>query len=402
MLTYKVQLIFGTDAARTHWVEQMRLVRECYNFASKIAFDEKLPLGIKPFHHRLYREERDIFPALPAQMCIKVYKQVLANYRTVKENKVELEKPLFMKRPASILDKRLYSRLTPESICLSAGDGEKRQEVRFVRYPKFDEMAAKYKMSDPILQYDERNDVFYLCVPFLTPDANPIPESYLGVDLGLKRLATLSDGTAIVDKNYLARRRRIRHNKRIMQKHKKDSHSARRKLKALRRGEMNVSNEMCHLVANEILSHEGSVVVMEDLSKIKQKTSRTEEGHKRRRHNNRMSQVPFFLLRQILTYKAPLRGKRVETVPPQYTSQEDCRTGGREGCRRQGCRFYAADGLVFDADWNAAINICNRKHPAPFVLPLDGQLNFVGGRSQHANRGSGNRPASPHALAVGS
>ena len=386
MLTYKVQLIFGTDAARTHWVEQMRLVRECYNFASKIAFDEKLPLGIKPFHHRLYREERETFSALPAQMCIKVNQHVLSNYRTIRENKVDLVKPLYMKRPALRLDKRLYSRLTKESIGLSAGDGRKRQEVRFLRYPKFDEMAAKYEMSDPVLQYDERRDTFYLCVPFLTPDANPIPESYLGVDLGLKRLATLSDGTAIVDKNYLARRRRIRHNKRIMQRHKKDSHSARSKLKMLCRREMNVSKEMCHLVANEILSHEGSVVVMEDLSKIKQTTSKTGEGYKRRRHNSRMSQVPFFQLRQILTYKAPLRGKRVETVPPQYTSQEDCRTGSREGCRRQGCRFYTADGLIFDADWNAAINICNRKHPTPFSLPLDGRLNFVGRQCQEANR----------------
>ena len=386
MLTYKVQLKFGTDAARAHWVEQMHLVRDCYNFASKIAFDEKLPLGMKPYHHRLYREERETFSALPAQMCIKVNQLVLSNYRTIRENKVKLEKPLFMKRPAVRLDKHLYSRLTPESICLSMGDGSRRLEVKFVRYKKFDEMAAKYEMSDPILQYDERRDVFYLCVPFVTPDANPIPESYLGVDLGLKRLATLSDGTAIVNKNYLARRRRIRHSKRIMQRHKKDSHSARRKLKMLRRKEVNVSKEMCHLVANEILSHEGSVVVMEDLSKIKQTTSKTEEGHRRKRHNSRMSQVPFFRLRQILTYKAPLRGKRVETVPPQYTSQEDCRTGSKEGCKRQGCRFYTADGLVFDADWNAAINICNRKHPTPFKMPLDGGLNFVGRHCQEANR----------------
>ena len=402
MLTYKVQLKFGTDAARAHWVEQMRLVRDCYNFASKIAFDEKLPFGMKPFHHRLYREERETFSALPAQMCIKVNQHALSNYRTVRENKVELEKPLKMKRPAIRLDKRIYSRLTSESICLSSGDGGRRQEVKFIRYPKFDEMAAKYEMSDPILQYDERRDRFYLCVPFVTPDGEPIPESYLGVDLGLKRIATLSDGTAIVDKGYLARRRRIRHNKSIFRRHKKKSHSARRKLKTLGRKEQNVSKEMCHLVANEILSHEGSVVVMEDLTKIKQRTSKTEEGRNRRRHNNRMSQVPFFLLRQILTYKAPLRGKRVATVPPRSTSQEDCRTGSRDGCKRQGCRFYTADGLVFDADWNASINICNRKHPTPFSLPLDGRLNFVGRRSQHANSGSGNRPASPHALAVGS
>ena len=364
----------------------MCLVRDCYNFASAIVFNEKVPLGMMPFHKRLYREEREKLPSLPAQMCIKVNQLVLANYRTVRENKAELEKPLEMKRPSINLDKRLYSRMTRESFCLSSGDRNKRTEVKFVRYPKFDEMASRYKMCDPVLQYDERNDDFYACIPFLAIDTTPMPDSYIGVDLGLKRIATLSDGTAIVDKNYLARRRRIRHNKSIYRRHKKNSHSARRKLKALRRKEQNVSKEMCHIVANEILSHEGSVVVMEDLSKIKQTTSKTEEGHKRKRHNNRMSQVPFFQLRQILTYKAPLLGKRVATVPPQYTSQEDCRNGSMEGCKRQGCRFYTADGLVFDADWNASINICNRKHPTPFSLPLDGRLNFVGRPCQEVNR----------------
>lgn len=401
MLTYKTKLNFASEKARTFWVKQMCLVRDCYNFASAIAYSEKLPLSIKSYHHRLYREEREKFPALSSQMCIKVNQLVLANYRTARENKVELEKPLEMKRPAIGLDKRIYSRMTREAFCLSSGDRNKRTEVKFVRYPKFDEMAAKYRMCDPILQCNEKTGDFYACIPFLVLDTTPLPDAYIGVDLGLKRIATLSDGTAITDKEYLARRRRIRHNKRIWQSHKKCSHSARRKLRNLRRREFKGSKDFCHKLANQILAHSGSVVVMEDLSKIKRTTATTKEGFKRRRHNNRMSQVPFFQLRQILMYKAPLCGKRVETVPPQYTSQEDCRNGKKEGCRRQGCRFYTADGLVFDADWNAAINIRNRKHPASFKLPLDGQLNFVGRHSQNANRGLGNQPASPQALAVG-
>ena len=417
MQTYKTKLVFDDPKARAFWVGQMRVVRDCYNYVSKIAFDEKTPLNIKVYHNRFYRAEREAFPTLPAQMCIKVYKQVLANYRTVADKKKkeeqeearkrkwfekkglpvpqkepdddEEEKPIEMKNPSIGLDKRLYSNLTRESFKLSDGESKRRSLVSFVLYPKFNEMAARYRMCDPILQYDEKNDVFYACVPFLTLDTTPLPESYIGVDLGMKRIATLSDGTAIVDKDYLARRRRIRHNKSVFRRHKKRSHSARRKLNALRCRERNMSKDFCHHVANEILKHDGSVIVMEDLSKIKKRTAKTEEGHKRKRHNNAMSQVPFFQLKQMLTYKAPLVGKRVETVPPQYTSQEDCRTQSKEGCVRKGCRFYTADGMVFDADWNAAINICNRKHPTPFRLPFDGRLNFVGRRRQHANRGSG-------------
>ena len=405
MLTYKTKLVFPSQKAYDFWTERMLLIRECYNFASKIAFEEKLPLGQMAFHKRLYRAERLAFPALPAQMCIKVNQQVLANYKTAKENRHDLERPLDMKNPSVRLDERLYSHLTPESFRLSTGDGKRRSEVRFVLYPKFREMATAYQMRDPVLTYNEKTREFFACVPFLVPVASEPQqeEKCLGVDLGVKRIATLSDGTAIRDKAYLARRRRIRHNKRVFQRHKAHSHSARRKLKLLRRKEFNFSKNFCHHVANEILRHDGNVVVMEDLTKIKRSTSRTKDGYKRTRHNNKMSQVPFFQLKQILTYKALLRGKRVATVSPQYTSQEDCRTQSKEGCARKGCRFYTADGKVFDADWNAAINVCNRHRPTPFRLPLDGRLNFVGRHRQHANRGKGHaRPASPQALAVGS
>ena len=194
----------------------------------------------------------------------------------------------------------------------------------------------------------------------------------------MKRIATLSDGTAYSDKKYLTNRRKIRHNKRMLQKHNKHSHSAKTKLKKLRLKEANVSKNMCHHLANEILKHNGSVIVMEDLTKIKQSTSKTKNGYKRKRHNNAISQVPFYQLRQILTYKALLKGKRVETVSPEYTSRQDCRTQSGVGCKRIGCRFYTKDNMVFDADWNASINIMNRyKHSNSFDLPIDGRLNLI-------------------------
>lgn len=398
MLTYKTRLNFETEKVRSFWVGQMSLVKGCYNFMAKIVFDEKIPLNIKAFHNRFYRAAREAYSDLPAQMCIKVYKQVLANYRTISGNNGDLEKPLEMTRPSIGLDKRLYSGMTRESFRLSTGDRNRRTEVKFVRYPKFDEMAEKYRMCDPVLQYDERSDTFYACIPFLALGTTPLAESHLGVDLGMKRIATLSDGTAIVDKEYLARRRWIRHNKSELRRHKRKSHSARRKLKSIRRREMNMCKDFCHRVANEILRHDGATIVMEDLSRIKRRTAKTKAGHNRTRHNNAMSQVPFFKLRQILTYKAPLVGKQVATVSPQYTSQEDCRTQSKEGCVRKGCRFYTADGRVFDADWNAAINVCNRHHPTPFRLPIDGGLNFVGRHGQEANSESGKPILQAHRL----
>lgn len=393
MITYKVKLMFDCQEVYDFWVGQLSIVRDCYNFVSKIAFDEKTSTNLKAFHARFYCAEREAFPDIPAQMCVKIYKQVLANYKSVKSNGHEIDGPLVMKNPVIQLDKRLYSGMTRESFKISNGYGNHRTVVKFLTYPKFNEYADKYRMCDPVMKYDERSGEFYACIPFLTLPTTPHSESYLGVDLGMKRIATLSDGTAYSDKKYLANRRKIRHNKRMFKKHKEKSHSARRKLAKLCHKEANVSKNMCHHLANAILRHHGSVIVMEDLTGIKQTTSKTKDGFKRKRHNNAIAQVPFFRLKQILTYKALLKGKRVETVSPDYTSQEDCRTQSNIGCQRTGCRFHTADGLVFDADWNASINIRNRlKHSTSFDLPLDGRLNLVDRFCQRTDRRI--RPAS--------
>ena len=125
---------------------------------------------------------------------------------------------------------------------------------------------------------------------------------------------------------------------------------------------------------------------MEDLSGIKTK-------NRGKRFNNKQAQVPYFDLRRILTYKAPLQGKIVVTVNPYYTSQDDYRN--LERGKRKGCRYYAIDGKVFDADWNASINIANRytlkkkakgvKLPVSFNVPIDGALNLIGKPYQLAN-----------------
>ena len=96
----------------------------------------------------------------------------------------------------------------------------------------------------------------------------------------------------------------------------------------------------------------------------------------------------FILFKSILTYKATLVGKQVVSVSPIYTSQTDCRTNKRDG-KRLGCRYYCADGIVFDADWNASVNIAQKsKHPLSNVLPIDGTLQFLSGREQSTSQSS--------------
>lgn len=195
--------------------------------------------------------------------------------------------------------------------------------------------------------------------------------------MGCRRLITTSNGDAIKSTDYLRQKRKIRYLKRILNSKKKNSHSARTKLKKIKHKEHNYSKQYIEKTVNCILKNSNeSNIAIEDLTKIKKKTYK-----KYGTHNNRISQIPFYMFKEILTYKATLYGKEVKTVSPAFTSQLDCTTNRRDG-KRQGCRYYSVNGNVLDADWNAAINIKNRaenvKHLISYVkLPLDGSINIL-------------------------
>jgi IS605 OrfB family transposase len=117
----------------------------------------------------------------------------------------------------------------------------------------------------------------------------------------------------------------------------------------LKRKERNQNKNQTHLIANSILKTEADTICLENLKSIKRKKNPYQNKHS-------ISQVPLYELRRVITYKAQNQGKMVLLVCPQYTSQTDCVSGKIEGERR-GCRFYSKNGLIYDADINASINI---------------------------------------------
>ena len=338
-----------------------------YNDISRMIFDSKCSLGLTKVHALVYEPIREKYPTIPAQSVIKMYKDAISNLRSCKRKSCPVRF-----NPSMRLDKRLYSKLTPSSISLPSSKRNKRVVVKFQTYDKFNELAEQYTMTDPLIFM--KNNEIWLSVTFNIPSKPVVDETYLGVDLGIRRIFTTSDGLSYKGKELNSIKRRIRYNRRKLQS--KGTQSAKRKLKKLAHTEKNVNKNYTHLICNKILDTDKSVIVLEDLKGIKQKTSKTKDGFKRTKHNNRISQVSFFMIKNILTYKALLKGKRVETVSPSYTSQIDSMTGKRDG-QRKGCRYYASSGLVYDADWNAAINIRNRKHFTSFDTPIDGKLNLV-------------------------
>ena len=296
------------------------------------------------------------------------------------------------------LDKRLY-KIQNNTIKLTTNG--KQILCSFNPYPRFQELMEKYPSCDPLI-FVRENEI-WLSVTF-DDSVNPLPDNYcIGVDLGINRTAVTSEGLFISDKNYLKSRRIIRYIKRMINsKKKKNIHklkkgnSCRKHLKKIRRYETNLSKNYIHHVVNKILdSTKANTIVIEDLSGIKkQRKNKKFNPEIQRKFNNRQSQVPYYLFHTILSYKAQAQGKRVETVNPYNTSKDDYRNLP-QGIRK-GCRYYASDGKVFDADLQASINIGQRwsnvmkkqkvNLPVSFVEPVDGFYGLNGqGAVSHPN-----------------
>lgn len=364
-LTYNIELITNQEE-KEQIVSFLTLQKDIVNYISANIFNKKPILSLKIIHDQNYNLVKTEYSNAPSQLIIKSEQEALSNYKTLKSNKHKIDEPVLKHNLSVRLDKRLYSNFTQTSIKLNIGL-DKRVIFKFKLYDKVVELFSKYKPSDPLM-FVKHNRIFLACT-FEIPETLIKDETILGIDLGMRRMFTTSDGDSLSSSEYLKTKRKIRYLKRCLQS--KGTKKSKKHLKKAKRKEFNYSKNYTHHIANSILKTDKSIIVMEDLSKIKTKKNKYQ-------NLNAKSQIPFFMLRTILTYKAPLHGKKVVTVNQSYTSLNDCRN--LENGIRKGCRYYAVDGCVYDADWNASINIANRysEHPIPFRLPVDGGLNFVG------------------------
>ena len=370
-ITYNIKIKFEKQKDHDFWFNLLNTQKDVYNFASKLIFEKKPNTMIKEYHDILYNKIKEKFD-ISSQTIIRTEKDILSTFRSIKSNKHKITKAPEKKNLGFRLDQRLYSNFNKNSIKLISSVSHKRCTAYLHLYPKIIELFNNYKTCDPLIFY--RNNEFYLSVTFKIVDKIKQNDDILGLDLGCRRLVTTSDGDCIHSKDFNKQKRKIRYLKRVLNSKKKNSHSARTKLKKLSKKEHNISKQYIEKSVNTILRNTNkSIIVIEDLTKIKQSTKK-----KYGSHNNRISQVPFYMFKQILSYKAPLYGKEVKTVNPFMTSQTDSQTGKWKG-ERKGCRFYSVNGLIYDADWNAAINIAKKsvKHPISYCLPLDGKLNIL-------------------------
>lgn len=346
-LTYNTRLVFQSDSDKDKIVGMLEKQRFAWNECSKIKFN--IPTNsIVLLHGQFYTKFRQSQPEIPSQVVISAEQSVLSAYRSIKSNKQKLDKPPEKKKLSIRLDKRTYSYKNGVFSIISL---EKRVKCSPYIYPKLQELISKYRFCDPLLF--EKDGEIWICLTFDIPEILSQNKLVVGVDVGICNLAATSEGNLYQDKQFNGRKRKLRFNKRKLQSKSKTSKSARRKLKKLKRKERNINQNFSHHLTNKIISDtKADTIVLENLKSIKVKKHKYQ-------NKNRISQVPMFELRRILTYKALLNNKQVITVSPAYTSQIDHRTGKLDG-KRIGGRYIGKDGQILHADCNAACNIALR------------------------------------------
>jgi putative transposase len=185
-----------------------------------------------------------------------------------------------------------------------------------------------------------------------------VPENtgpVIGIDLGIKSLATLSDGEVIPNPRHLKRRlKKLKRLQRVVSRRQKGSQNRKKAVRRLARLHRQIKNQR-HNTLHQVtarLAKTKSVLVIEDLH-----VSGMMKNH---RLAQAIGDVGFAEFKRQLLYKASWYGARVILADRWEPSSKRC-----SGC---GCldadltladRTYSCEqcGLVLDRDLNAAMNL---------------------------------------------
>jgi putative transposase len=215
-------------------------------------------------------------------------------------------------------------------------------------------------------------------------EEQPVPENtgpVVGIDLGIKHLATLADGEVIPNPRHLKRRlKKLKRLQRAVSRRQKGGKNRRkeaRKLARLHRRIKNQRHNTLHQVTTR-LAKTKSVLVIEDLQ--------VAGMLKNHRLAQAIGDVGFAEFRRQLLYKATWYGSRVLLADRWEPSSKTCSGCGwvDDGLTLADRTFHCQScGLIVDRDLNAAINL------AKLAGSLSDSRNACGADSAGSSREAG-------------
>jgi putative transposase len=187
------------------------------------------------------------------------------------------------------------------------------------------------------------------------PEPDPVEKPVVGVDLGILRQATVSDGTGFENPHALkSELRKLKRLQRVVTRRQKGSTNREKARKKLAKAHLRVANvrkNALHQVTS-LLARTKSVVVLEDLC-----VSGMMKNHPLAQS---IADVGFYEFRRQMEYKGHWYDCRIILAPRFYPSTKRCsRCGYIKAEMDLSERVYicAICGLTIDRDLNAAINL---------------------------------------------
>jgi putative transposase len=375
----------------------LRACNEAATWVSAVAFEKDVKRNFALREHT-YGEIKARW-RLGAQAAQHVVKKTCDAYATLKANlragnlgrpgskryRRATEKPIvFRPDGAQPFDDRMLSWQIAErrvSIWTTAG---RVKDVAFTASPEQLATLALYRKGESDLVC--RDGMWFLLATCEVPEAplNTDPVDFLGIDLGIVNIATTSDGEIMAGREL--NRIRVRERKLRSKLQKKNTPSAKRRLKKRRRKETRRAKDINHKIAKHVVAEAertGRGIALEDLKGIRERV--------RLRKPQRATHASwsFAQLGSFIAYKARRVGVPVVHVDPAYTSRTCAECGHIDRANRVSQAWFACRncGFVDHADRNGSRNIRARawelwRRGAPSTAPAPPRQRGGAGRKR--------------------
>lgn len=280
-----------------------------------------------------------------SQLLLTAIHNVSASYR-ISKNK---NRPNGFKRTSAVVyDDRV---LSFGNDCVSIWTTEGR--LRNIPIKIYNKKLFSFRKGQIDLKYDNNN--WFLLITLDVPEKEKIViTGCIGVDLGVKKIATTSDNESysgdIIEnkrKKYLEHRRRLQ---------KCGTRSSKRRTKKTGNKESKFRKDVNHCISKKLIEKAkgtSCAIVLEELKGINAIVT------VRKSQKNQRLTWSFHQLRRFIEYKALEQGVPVIIVPAKYTSQTCSSCGHCEKKNRKNQSEFLCLNCSFEAnaDFNASLNI---------------------------------------------
>ncbi|MFF7883829.1 RNA-guided endonuclease InsQ/TnpB family protein [Streptomyces sp. NPDC020794] len=345
----------------------LRACNEAATWVSETAF-ERGEFKNFALRKQVYGEVKSRW-SLGAQAAQHVIKKTCDAYATLKANlragnlgrpdsrryRRATEKPIaFRLQGAQPYDDRMLSWQIPDRTVSVWTTSGRVKNVTFTASPEQLATLALYRKGESDLL--QRDGMWFLNATCEVPEAplNTDPVDFLGIDLGIVNIATTSDGEIMAGRELNRIRLRERGLRAKLQR--KNTPSAKRRLKKRRRKEMRRARDINHKIAKHVVAEAertGRGIALEDLTGIRERV-RLRKPQRATHSSWAFSQLGVFI-----GYKARRAAVAVVHVDPAYTSRTCAECGHVDKANRVSQAWFACRncGFVDHADRNSSRNI---------------------------------------------